>query len=94
MTAGDEVAVSTSAATPPGGGSIIDVAWDFDGSGEYAGPAGEFTVGSEMTACAVHRFDEPGTYFATVRVTSHRTGDPDAVGGRMTNLARVRVVVT
>jgi hypothetical protein len=92
--AGEEVAISVSTATPPGGGSIIDVEWDFDGSGGFAGKGEDVEIGPTATTCSTHRYDEPGTYFATVRVTSHRNGDPDAVDGRITNLARVRVVVS
>ncbi len=90
---GDEFSVSVSAATPPGGGSIIDVEWDFDGSGAFTGTGDDFEVGQRVTTCATHHYDEPGTHFVTVRVTAHRNGDADAVGARITNLARVRVVV-
>ncbi len=42
---------------------------------------------------ATHTYLRPGTYFATVRVTSQRDGDPDAPYTRIQNLARVRVEV-
>ena len=90
----EETAVSVEAAVAPGGGSIIDVEWDLDGSGQFAGTGDDIDIGPTVTTCATHRYDEPGTHFVTVRVTAHRDGDPDAVGGRITNLARVRVVVT
>ncbi len=93
VAAGEEVAVSVSAATPPGGGAIIDVEWDFDGSGAFAGTGDDFDIGRQVTTCATHRYDEPGTHFVTVRVTAHRNGDAAAVDRRITNLARVRVVV-
>lgn len=46
-----------------------------------------------MELTATHCFEKPGTYFPTLRVTSHRQGDPTAVYARLPNLARVRVVV-
>ena len=36
----------------------------------------------------------PGTYFAALRATSQREGDPDTPHTRIQNLARVRVVVS
>jgi hypothetical protein len=41
-----------------------------------------------------HAYEEPGVYFATARVTSHRGGDPDAEYGRCENLASARVIVS
>jgi hypothetical protein len=38
------------------------------------------------------RFAEPGTHMVAVRADAQRSGDPD--GWRVTNLARVRLVVT
>ena len=90
---GEEFSVSATAATPPGGGSIIDVEWDFDGSGAFTGPGDDIDIGQQVTTCATHHYDEPGTHFVTVRVAAHRDGDVDAVDRRITNLARVRVVV-
>ena len=40
-----------------------------------------------------HAFDEPGTYFASARITSHPDGDPDDPHARVTNFGRCRIVV-
>jgi hypothetical protein len=80
---------------PPGGGKIIQVFWDFDGSGEYAFEHDEVDgSSSSLRLGTTHAFDAPGTYFPAVRVVAERDGNMDAVLGRMENLDRVRVVVT
>src|SRR3546814_7660900 len=63
---------------PPGAGTIIAVEWDFDGQGKY--PFGHEVSGkdSALTLSTSHEFDQPGTYFPTARVVSHREGDLDA----------------
>jgi hypothetical protein len=80
---------------PPRGGKIIDVVWDFDGSGQYAFRH-ENVDGSStsMRLTTTHTFNTPGTYFPAVRVTSERDGSVDAILYRMENLDRVRVIVT
>ena len=80
---------------PPRGGKIIEVAWDFDGSGEYADAHDEVDgSSSSLRLSTTHTFDAPGTYFPTVRVVTERDGNVVATLGRMENLDRVRVVVT
>jgi hypothetical protein len=91
---GEEVTFTVDAETPPGGGKIIAVEWDFDGTGQfpfvYDGIEGTRTAEHLETT---HAFSAPGTYFPCVRVTSHRDGDVDAVHCRLVNLGRARVVV-
>jgi hypothetical protein len=79
---------------PPRGGKIIEVAWDFDGSGEFAFRH-EGVDGSSRSVhlTTTHAFDAPGTYFPAVRVVAERDGKVDAKLGRMENLDRVRVIV-
>lgn len=93
IAAGDSVSFSGTIAAPPGGGSVIAAAWDFDNSGEFdqaaAIPAGQPVVSVEAT----HRFDTPGTYFAVLRGTTQPDGDASSPYALLTNLARVRVVV-
>jgi hypothetical protein len=80
---------------PPRGGKIIEVAWDFDGSGEYADAHDEVDGSSSSLHLSItHTFDAPGTYFPAVRVVAERDGNVDATLGRMENLDRVRIVVT
>jgi hypothetical protein len=80
--------------TPPQGGRIVDVSWDFDGSGQFAfvhdGVDGS---SSSVKLSTTYSFERSGTYFPAVRVVSERDGRLDATLGRMENLARVRVVV-
>jgi hypothetical protein len=95
VSAGTRVEFEVVAEAPPRGGKIIDVVWDFDGSGRFAFRHDEVDGSSpSVTLCTSYTFDTPGTYFPAVRVTSEREGDVEATLGRMENLGRVRVVVT
>ena len=82
---------------PPGAGPIVEVEWDFDGSGEYPEKRTQIDGGEghlSRVCYAVERaFTEAGTYFPAMRVTSQREGRPDSLYGRIQNIARVRVVV-
>jgi hypothetical protein len=91
---GDTVEFEAVAAAPPGGGTIVAVEWDFDGTGAF--PRQE--PGLEGTSATVRvaqkfAFDEPGVYFPCVRVTAHRNGDVASAQRRLINLGRARVVV-
>ncbi|MFA4835766.1 MAG: tannase/feruloyl esterase family alpha/beta hydrolase [Dehalococcoidia bacterium] len=92
---GTPVTFAAAAEVPPGAGTLIKVDWDFDGKGKYPfkneGIDGSL---SKMQFSASYTFTKAGTYFPVVRVTSHRDGDVNAALGRVTNLARIRVVVT
>jgi hypothetical protein len=92
---GEAVTLSVSADAPAGGGTIIKVEWDFDGTGAYAFT--DETVDGTCTSVGLettHAYDTPGTYFPAVRVTAHRDGDVGAEHCRLINLGRVRVVVS
>ena len=85
---GDTVALEAVATTPPGGGTIVAVEWDFDGAGAF--PVREEGVDGSRTEVRVARkttFDVPGTYFPCVRVTAHRDGDVRSSQRRLVNLA-------
>ena len=91
---GEEVAFSAVIDVPPGAGSIVGVEWDFEGGGDF--PETTALSSTEETSVVVettHAFSDPGTYFPSVRASSHRDGDPDTSYARVTNLGRVRVVV-
>jgi hypothetical protein len=80
---------------PPRGGKIIQVARDFDGSGENAFEHHEVDgSSSSLHLTTTHTFDAPGACFPAVRVVAERDGKVDATLARMENLARVRVVVS
>ena len=89
---GDAVMFAVDCAAPPDAGAIVEIAWDFDGSGawpEVHRPLPAASIRHEVS----HTFTEPGTYFVAARVVSHLAGDPDDPFARVTNLARCRVVV-
>jgi len=81
--------------TPPDVGSVVGAEWDFEGVGDY--PITEKLKDTKSTHVEVkttYTFSEPGTYFPTIRVTSHRQSDPKTRYARIQNIGRVRVVVT
>ena len=92
---GEPVTLSVHAETPPGAGTIIAAAWDFDGSGSYPFHHDEVDGRTrEVTLTTSHAWDRPGTYFATCLVHSHVDGDVQATSRRLPNLASARVVVS
>ncbi|WP_207455310.1 PKD domain-containing protein [Herbiconiux sp. SYSU D00978] len=75
-------------------GKVVRVEWDFDGDGTYEdGPAVK-QPRSTVTASTKHQFKTAGTYFVSVRVTTQRDGDRDAVHALVSNIERLRVVVS
>jgi len=92
---GEPVKLEFHAQTPPGPGTIIAAAWDFDGSGSYSFVHDEIDgSASDVTLSTTHAWSRPGTYFATVLVHSHVDGDVSASSRRLPNLASARVVVS
>lgn len=92
--AGKPVKLRATVSVPPGAGTIIAAAWDFDGSGAFAEKA-KLPASASATATLVttHSFSAAGTYFVTIKVESERNGDASSPYARIPNLARVRVVV-
>jgi len=79
---------------PANAGKIIAADWDFEGERTFPVPAQLPSSPSSRVALQVdHTFQKPGTYFPTLRVVGQRQGDPNTAYARITNLARVRVVV-
>jgi hypothetical protein len=94
VSVGDQVLFEVRAETPPGTGTIIAVEWDMLGAGDW--PTRDDAIDgtqSSVTTRTVYTFDAPGTYFPSVRVSSHREGNVSAPRRRVPNIARVRVVV-
>jgi cytochrome P450 len=85
---------SVHAEVPPGAGTIVGVEWDFDGSGTYPYSRDVDAPATQLTLSTTHRYDRPGTYFATARVHSHREGDVRATTRRIPNVGQARVVVS
>jgi len=92
--AGETVQLEVAAEVPTNGGTIVSVAWDFDGWGSF--PFHHEVDGSDSSVhlSTAHTYDTPGTYFATALVHSNREGKVDAEFRRLPNLASARIVVT
>ena len=87
-----EPVVITATATAPGTGRIVDIEWDLDGSGVYAGDSGT-RVDERVVVERSATFDAPGVYFVAARAVAHRNGDAADRFARLQDVARVRVVV-
>ena len=90
---GEEVVLQADAEVPPGTGTVVAVRWDFDRSGSYPFEDQVDGTAVTLTSTTTHRYDRPGTYFATALVESHRDGDVLAASRRIPNLASARIVV-
>jgi hypothetical protein len=64
-----------------------------DGSGQFAAEPGIDGKSANIKMTKTHRYEEPGTYFATARVTSHLGGEGNAQHRRLVNVASARIVV-
>lgn len=92
--AGKPVKLTATVSVPPGAGTIIAAAWDFDGNGTFAEKAKlPASASATATLATTHSFPAAGTYFVTIKVESERNGDASSPYARIPNLARVRVVV-
>jgi len=92
---GETVTMQVKAAVPPGAGGIVSIEWDVDGTGTF--PLRQDGIdghAAELECSTAHRYDSPGTYFVTARVTSHRDGDVHAQRCRIETLGQARVVVS
>ena len=91
--AGEKVSFTVVIEVPPTAGKIVSAEWDFAGAGTYSERAQIGAPDERATVTATHSYASPGTYFAVMRVASHRKGDQHTNYARVQNLARVRVVV-
>jgi hypothetical protein len=93
---GDTVEFAALVEVPPGAGTIVAAAFDFEGRGDFADVVpldNEATSYTTTTLTASHEFSGPGTYFPALLVTSQRRGQMEDPFARVDNLGRVRVVV-
>jgi hypothetical protein len=91
---GQPVALTAAIDMPPRAGRIVSAEWDLDGSGSYSVKADlAGTRAPSLNVKLLHSFDEPGTYFVTLRAASQRNGDGHTPFARVQNLGRARVVV-
>jgi hypothetical protein len=91
--AGEAVEFSATIEAPPNTGVIVKAEWDFDGDSAYPEQA-SFLPQEQVTVTAKHVFNQPGVYFAALRVTASRTGDTSEAYANVLNIGRARVVVT
>jgi hypothetical protein len=91
---GQPVAFTATVEVPSNAGQVVAAEWDFEGAGDYASAQRIDTPKPLIQLSATHSYDKPGTYFAVLRATSQRQGDPRTAYGRVQNIARVRVVVS
>jgi len=90
----EKVTLSAVIEVPENQGGIINIEWDFDGTGEFAVAERDLNSSKEnLTLTRTHSFSKPGTYFITVRAVSQRDGNTETPFTRIRNLDRVRVVV-
>jgi hypothetical protein len=92
--AGEKVQFEVAAEVPPHSGTIVSVAWDFDGWGSFPFPHEVDGSDTAVHLSTTHTYDTPGTYFATALVHSNREGKVDAEFRRLPNLASARIVVS
>lgn len=103
--AGEEFVLEAEMTLPENAGEVTSVCFDFNDNWRYSmSPENVFPVEGELTRTEKdgihgtvseirHHFDEPGIYFASVRITSQRNGDADDIFTQVKNLDRVRIVV-
>jgi hypothetical protein len=91
---GEAVELVAEIDVPPGGGEVVSVEWDYDGTGKFA-DVDSFAAGAApRTLRRTHTFATPGTHTVAVRVTAQRK---DAFGtpfAKIINLGRARVMVS
>jgi hypothetical protein len=91
---GAPVTLEVEGEAPPRAGTIIAVEWSLDGSGQFAAEPGVDGKSTSIQMSKTHRYDKPGVYFATARITSHCGSDVKAQHRRLVNVASARVVVS
>jgi hypothetical protein len=92
VAAGQPVTFKAKVQVPPNTGQIVSAEWDLPGDGSFTtSDLAKFKPTLELTRNFT--YTTPGTYFAALRVTSQRDGDPTSPFTKVQNLGRVRVVV-
>ena len=95
---GEQVTMHVSIDVPQGTGKVVRAAWCMDGSGEFAQPVdlskAQFSAnGEHVEFDTTVSYNQPGTYFPTVKVFSERKGDVQTPYTCIPNLGKVRIVV-
>lgn len=93
---GESVQLMATITPTAGSGPLVDVAWDF---GDRTYPVTSdtskmvFENGEYTTSITSPSFNEPGTYFVTVKIATQHEHYQNTPFAKVQNLARVRVVV-
>ncbi len=91
---GEPVRLEGRIAAPAGGGTISFAGWDFEGNGSYT-PVDSLDAGNKiLSVSTTYIFDQPGTYFVGLQGTSQPVEAQGSPYAELTNLDRVRVVVS
>ena len=89
----EPVSLAATIEAPPGAGKVVAAEWDFEGSGDFAVAEEIASPQETIRVSRTHAYSRPGTYFAGLRVASHRDGDQQTPYARVQNIGRVRVIV-
>ena len=93
---GEKVIFTAEIEVPGLTGKVTEAAWSFEGRNDFS--TEEVLElqenGKKARTRTVHCFNEPGTYFPTIKVKSSRTGTKEDIFIQCKNLDRVRVIVT
>lgn len=92
--AGDTVCLTGRTDVPPLAGSIVRTEWDPEGAGNWTERRDYASNPSVAQHEHLHQYNTRGVYFPSFRVTSNRDGITGSPLYNVTNLSRVRVVVT
>ncbi len=90
---GEAVKFAAKVDLPENIGEIVDLEWDFKGTGEFEKAANFESNSTSIQVSIEHTYHSSGTYFVALRGTSQRNGDADTPFTKIKNLGRVRVVV-
>jgi len=104
---GEPITIHVSADVPQGYGRVVEAVWTFnkDGKPDMLPANKVFTHNTDLSKAKYSTdgghvefsetvsYDQPGTYFPAVRISSQRTGNQRDHYTRIENLDRVRIVV-
>ncbi|WYZ44921.1 hypothetical protein EsH8_VIII_000237 [Colletotrichum jinshuiense] len=91
---GQVVNFTATVETPTGAGNVVRAEWDFDGVGSFSNHPTPFSPQPAVELAASKAYTQPGTYFAVLRGTCQRQGNPDTPFGQVVNIRRVRITVS
>lgn len=94
ISAGEEVRFEAVAEMPDDRSQLLDARFSFDGERSFKGYASICPrENGRVKITGTHRYQTPGTYFATVQVETVRKNRPEDPYARVKNIDSVRVIV-